>query len=96
MTPHRYYNYTGKAPIIERLNRIIIGMGLSLKEVEELSGVSRQLLWQWFHGPTQCPKFDNVVRVAIGLGQASMPLDEGQERAVARPRKKVAKLRAVA
>jgi Helix-turn-helix len=79
-TSPKYYQYTGKAPILGRLERIIIGLGLSLREVEELSGVDYQTLYNWFHGDTRCPRFDNIVRVAIGLGHASMPLSDDQER----------------
>jgi transcriptional regulator with XRE-family HTH domain len=88
----KFYQYTNKAPIILRLERIILGLGLSLREVEELSGVDRHTLYQWFHGSTKCPRFDNIARVAIGLGHATMPLSDSQER----PKRKLPKLRVVA
>ena len=66
------YVFRNKDPVIDRLRTIIKGMGLTFKEVSEATrgDVSVNALRGWFNGATISPRFCNVVRVVIALGQS--------------------------
>jgi transcriptional regulator with XRE-family HTH domain len=84
MTSYTHYNFVDKDPIIDRVATIIKGMGLSLKEVEKITGISYSTLRAMFIGKTVSPKFSTIARVVIGLGQSDISVVEQKQANVVR------------
>ena len=65
---YKSYNFKNKDPVIDILRTAVQKSGLSYNEIQELSGVHRQTMNEWFNGETRRPKFASVQAVAHALG----------------------------
>jgi|SRR5262245_22810068 len=58
------YNFRDKAPVVDELRTAIRDAGMTYRQIHEESGVSLACLYHLFSGPTRCPNFATVARIA--------------------------------
>lgn len=65
---YRSYNFVDKDPVIDKIRTLVAREGVDDTDVEKISGVSRQTLYNWFEGQTRRPQYATIAAVTTSLG----------------------------
>ena len=68
MRMYKSYSFVDKDPVLDTIRTAIQDLGLTYREVAELSDVSKTTLVGWFHGKTRRPQHATIMAVMRGIG----------------------------
>ena len=68
MRMYKSYSFVDKDPVLDTIRTAIQDLGLTYREVSELSDVSETTLVGWFHGKTRRPQHATIMAVMRGIG----------------------------